>query len=588
MFNPQKEAHINRLIHRVEWSRRRLESFRNHQLDAMKQFAGMHYGENGASDKVPVNILELAVTVYLSQLAAANPGVSVNAKHYENMQTAFVLEQLINHDIRQMDLQHALSDAVLNAMFSIGIIKVGVCSSTSHAMQGMEFEYGQLYADSISLEDWVHDMAVSKFNQCTFMGNKYEVPIEIARNDETFDPKVRKKLTPNEFRGTTDDLGIEGFGSVTVSSGDSDDEDQKTVLWDFWIPETRQIVTIADGMTTPLAVREMDIPRYGPYHILGFGEVPSNTMPRSVSQGIMDLHDLANRLYRKLARQAERQKTVGMYRDGSSDDADRILRSQDGEYIRVQDPNSTREAMFGGIDQSNLAFTLQTKDLAYQLAGNLDLLGGLSQQADTLGQERLLNNAANKRMATMQQRVLIFVSEVVRDFAYYRMNDPFLSEDVKYQIPGTEIESTMTITADKIRGDALDYNYDIDPTSLSIKSPSERLQTIMSVWNTFIGPYLPLFMQQGAMPNLELLMDQIARLSGEDSIRSLMVFQQSQPPEAKPLQGSLASVRPPKNNGSAFGGDSASPNISRAGRDQQTSMMALSGGAKQRQTQGRN
>ena len=72
----------------------------------------------------------------------------------------------------------------------------------------------------------------------------------------------------------------------------------------------------------------------------------------------------------------------------------RITRTaNDGEVILVNDANSLKEMRFGGPDQANLAFAIHAKATHSEIAGNLQTLGGLSPQADTLGQEQLLNQS---------------------------------------------------------------------------------------------------------------------------------------------------------------------------------------------------
>lgn len=64
---------INKLDESVKWSLRKLEKFRETTTKAVKQYVGSHYGEGGANRKVPVNLLELATTIYVRLLAARAP-----------------------------------------------------------------------------------------------------------------------------------------------------------------------------------------------------------------------------------------------------------------------------------------------------------------------------------------------------------------------------------------------------------------------------------------------------------------------------------------------------------------------------------
>ena len=110
-------------------------------------------------------------------------------------------------------------------------------------------------------------------------------------------------------------------------------------------------------------------------------------MPLSPVALWQDLNDLVNTLFRKLSKQAISRKTVAVFAGGSDEDARRFCGAADGDAIRGSG-NDPREVSVGGIDQPNLAFAIQVRDLYSVLAGNLDSLGGLSPQSETATQDK--------------------------------------------------------------------------------------------------------------------------------------------------------------------------------------------------------
>ena len=89
---------------------------------------------------------------------------------------------------------------------------------------------------------------------------------------------------------------------------------------------------------------------------------PAGIMPITPLGDLKDLHVSENSLLRKLLRQATREKEIGLVPGGSKDDALRMTRSADGEFIRQDVPGAIQKMRLGGPDQATLMFSLQLKD----------------------------------------------------------------------------------------------------------------------------------------------------------------------------------------------------------------------------------
>ncbi len=61
---------LKKLQTAVTASRKELAPYRRQEEAALKQYLGSHYGDEGSSDAFPVNMMEIAVTTLLQQLAA--------------------------------------------------------------------------------------------------------------------------------------------------------------------------------------------------------------------------------------------------------------------------------------------------------------------------------------------------------------------------------------------------------------------------------------------------------------------------------------------------------------------------------------
>ncbi len=58
-------AQKDRLFASVQWSRRQLEPFRRNRRVMLEQYVGQHYGDSGSRKRVPINLREMAMNIYL-------------------------------------------------------------------------------------------------------------------------------------------------------------------------------------------------------------------------------------------------------------------------------------------------------------------------------------------------------------------------------------------------------------------------------------------------------------------------------------------------------------------------------------------
>ena len=167
LFGPRKatvkKSQLKRLRAAMDHGRKKLKSFRNHRFEAIKQYVGSHYSDEGAEDKVPVNLLEMAVNIYMRQLAAQAPKALVTTRHKTLKAPASTLTLAIDHLADEIDLGRTLRRAVLHSLFGLGIVKVGISATGEVEIEGFLHDVGQPFADAIGLDDWVHDMSSRTF-----------------------------------------------------------------------------------------------------------------------------------------------------------------------------------------------------------------------------------------------------------------------------------------------------------------------------------------------------------------------------------------------------------------------------------------
>jgi hypothetical protein len=369
-----------------------------------------------------------------------------------------------------------------------------------------------------------------------YEGDEYWLPVEDVRamfnEGSSIDPD------PHTNMG---EQGQERAESVSTDEAASV-YSEKVWLRDIYIARNNKLVTYAVKSKKILNVVDWAGPEGGPYHVLGFSDVPGNLLPLPPVALWIDLHELGNALFRKLGRQADSKKTVAAFAGGNDEDVEALKKAADGEGIRY---NGQRpEAItVGGIDAPTLAFYLQIRDLFSYFGGNLDSLGGLSPMADTVGQERLVGEAASSRMKQMGETTIDFSRGIFRALAWYAWTDPVRERTIVKPLRGTDISIQRTWSAERRQGRFLDYALDIDVYSMQDDSPSSRLQKIGMALERFVFPLLPMVQQQGGQIDFKKLVGMIAQLGNVPELSEIVRF--VDPEELVPMNGEDAGAAKP-------------------------------------------
>ena len=267
-----------------------------------------------------------------------------------------------------------------------------------------------------------------------------------------------------------------------------------------------------------------DGPEGTPYVKLWYSDVPGNLMPLPPVAVWKDLHVLANQIFRKLSKQAVSKKSIAGVLGGDDEEVTRIKNAADGAAVRVGGAK-IENIDIGGIDNGNLAFFLQNRDLFSLLAGNLDSLGGLSPQSETATQDKLINESASARVKAMADRTIEFSKAIFKRLGWYVWTDPVRQRKFrKYASKEFNVGVDVEWTPETRDGDFLDYNFDIAVFSMQDDSPATRIQKLTNAFNTFIVPMVPLFQQLGVYIDVKALMDYVAKNANLPILSDMVKF----------------------------------------------------------------
>lgn len=524
-----------KLAQAMEWSRRSLRYHRVVRHAITEQITGSNYSRLGfygygqsSDQEVPCNMLEMAKSTYARQMVASNPKALVSSPHRHLRSSAVEMQQAVNELFELIDFESTLYAFVDDSLLALGVVKVGITDFDAEGVFGTRQRSGQPYAETIDFDDWVMDMNAKRYDQVQYAGHRFRVPLQYVMDSSLYSNK--DNLIPSYYRRYNE----EGDERLEVLSrgfeGDPEDLFDMIELWEVWIPWANQIVTVVsdDSRTSePRLIRSEEWlgPKTGPFTLLKYNDVPNNIMPVSPLALLLDLHLIGNRLFNKLSRQADRQKTILGAHGTAMDDAERVVKSNDGDTIRMENPEKAKEFRFGGADEGNLIYFTHVKELFNYYGGNLELLAGLGPAADTATQEKMLAAGAGKRMAHMQARHTSATTKIVEDLIFWMWNDPSIELPYTFRIPNTKYERPATWTAESRNGTYLQYNYKVEPYSMTHRTPEMRAEQLMQLFERIVFPALPL-LQDTAEPNIAELLRQIGEYKNMHELERMINFKE--------------------------------------------------------------
>lgn len=494
------------------------EKMRWTRVEFTRQYVGAHYSIEGARLPVPVNLLASYVNIVGRKLIANNPRVMLSTFEHQYSPIVATMEDWMNKEIEKLDLAEDLKRWVIDALFSVGFMKVALASPYDAALSNWAVEAGDPYARSIDLDDMVWDVFARKFQDCGYMGHRVRVPLQAVKDSKMFGKNRDTMLegTENMMFNLQGDERI-GMLSRTTLAGDREEYEDFIDLWEIYVPRHKVIVTLLDSQLIGSAMGVDDAtkngipygkalniqpwlgPAWGPYVVLGMATVPGNAPPKAPLQDLYDLHMHINRNTRKLMRQADRQKEVLFCPSAVGEDGKRAIDANDGEAWNMANPKELIKVNFGGPDQRLFEMSNSFRELFSWLSGNLEIMGGLGAQSKTATQDEMLNQNSSASISEMQDRVMTGVSRVVKSMLWFWHHNPRKFMKSKFSLPGMPEISTVRkvspLQRQRIPFEEMDIR--VDPCSMVHMTPQMRGAALDQLVMQILTPLMPLMQQQG-------------------------------------------------------------------------------------------
>lgn len=528
---------------------KKMESFRKSRLRFLQQYSTRFYGRSESDwtteDKKasPVNLIHQAATTLIPNLVFADPKFKCRTNFMGFRQYADTLGTATNEVTKRMNFRMTLRKVITDAIFLAGFTKTGLAvSGQTLDIDGTRLDIGAPFAERVDPDDMLLDPLARDWEEQIFCGNKFRLPLQAAQESGVYDPDLIKKYQ----RPYADDARNSAMSLSTPYNMlyEADEAVDYVELVEMYIPSDKVIVTIpydpTGGCDDYLRVVDYEGPDTGPYNMLGFAFLGDNILPVAPCMVWYDLHVLANRIARKIARQSERMKQVLAYEANAIEDAQEIIDGDDGEAIRVDNIDGIKEIRFGGTNEDAYKYMDWCKQHFSEMANSMEMLSGSNgDDANTATEAQILNANSSVRLADMQQLVYHHVSSVGRSIAFFLHTDPLIDLPLITRVGGQEQQ--VMYTPEMRKGLWMDYFLDVQPMSMARQDPNTKVKRMLEFASNVIPAAANAFQMLGPAFNIQGFLALIAREVGIEEADEII----NNPLLMQSIQAQLAMIQTP-------------------------------------------
>lgn len=535
-------------LRRALWSSfHALRHWRRTYRDLVLEYIGNMAGQNLDASFMAISadqreqvlmLIQEAAQARMVSLAMNRPRVMCSTDDNDHWPFATKFQLTMNRHLETIHLEYPLQEAVLNACFTFGVVKVGYMD-TGYVYPGEQADDDipdwRPDARSVSVENYVVDRTATDPRRVHFAGDGYRVPFDNLK-DPRFDQTVVRQLEPTtKYRPmqTDGEPTLKRYEWLDSGQGDPDDVVPGIDLVDVWLPLDGQIVTYAvtspmnfRGPMQKLATTDWDGLACGPFHELRFINAPENLLAGGPANNIQRLARLANSLIRKQAKRASRQKQLTLYSAKGVTDADTLRREMEGGYAGVLYPDAVKSFSTPGADPNTTLFFHEVVGLLDRMSGNTPARLGLAAQSPTARQEEIVHAQVTRAEALEGNAVANFTHAVCLNLACLIWKDDGLTIQNEYQVPNTEYRVRMDWRPGERAGRFEDYHIRIDPYSMQFRTPRQVAEETLGIVERVCLKNPELLMAQGGNVNMAKLMEMLADLLDRPELKQIVTFSQ--------------------------------------------------------------
>lgn len=478
---------------------RRLRLFRAARLLFIKAYTGQYYNRDfGTLGAEPLNMAFTAIRALIPNIISRNPKSVIGSDYLMYRQYGELLSMGVDYTSKKQKLSKTLQRALVDAVFTLGILKVSLVDSGSLVYFGDEgVDPGAIDIDTVDFDNFTFDPLTRRLDKAAFLGEKIRVERDSLLMSGLYDNAIIERL-PSSLEVELDyQKNVRNLSDSQVNRRLMDKLHDYVDLMELWLPGPQVLVTLPyKSSCHGKFLREEDYygPSDGPYAFLTLTPpVPDNPLHVPLAGIWHDLHAIGNRIAKKALDQAEAQKDILGYQSTHADDAQEIVDAKNLAAVRMDDPGSAQVYSFGGQNNKNMEMTAQIAQWFDQFSGNTSMLAGTQVQTNVATVANIMNQNAMTGVTYMKDESYETTQEVLRKIAWYLHTDPLIqmplierkSIPAEYSVSSTEVrmirpariqETQVFLTPDVREGDFLDFAFDIEHDSMAPVNWQLRLQ----------------------------------------------------------------------------------------------------------------
>ncbi|OHB78223.1 MAG: hypothetical protein A2W31_17365 [Planctomycetes bacterium RBG_16_64_10] len=503
----------------VEWSVKRQQPYRDLNRMLVDAAMGQYYPRFlGAAPETMINLMWMTHRAISRFLYMRTPRGLVNTSVPQWKIFAEDAEIALNRSLQESNVGRVLSDVIDQALYSVGALFMSAdYVGTPEGMKQV------LVTESVPFPDLVWDAGARRMEDSDYLGRVIDVKLVDVREHPLFDPEERTKVEA-EHGGRGDAENRANFHRPSESIR-RDLYESARLYQVFDRPSGRLYVWPVDQPDVKLSDAVWNGPKHGPLRLLHFGAPPGHPFPVSPMMNYYRMARAANLLLVKAFQQEQAAKGLMLYTSAAKEDAQEVVDSVDLNSV-LQEHGSVRWAHIGGAAPGTVSMAELGRRLFSYAVGNLDQLMGLSVQAPTASQERMLSEATGASMKDMGHTVFNFIKPVVEDMYWFNIRDGETVSSLSRPMGRTGLNYSVSWTPEKRRMiERMQAEIDVEPYSYTPRTPEGRLADYLGAVQ-IIGQFAPMMAAQGITMDVEAIVRTIAKYRDLPELYDTLILNQ--------------------------------------------------------------
>ena len=225
---------------------RRLRNFRAARMLFVKAYVGQYYDQShGTLGSEPLNLAFTAIRALVPHLVARNPKNVVGSDYLMYRSYGELLALALDFVSKKQKLSPTLQRGLVDAIFTLGIFKVGLATSNSLVYFGDEgVDPGQLLIDTVDFDSFTFDPDAKQFKGASFLGEKIRVERDDILASGLYDNAVIEKLPSSTEGEFGREKGISSLSASQLNRRLTNKFHDYIDLLELWLPGPNVLVTL--------------------------------------------------------------------------------------------------------------------------------------------------------------------------------------------------------------------------------------------------------------------------------------------------------------------------------------------------------